>query len=146
MPRRDTHHEAVRRALEKEGWRITHDPLTVRHRGLRVFIDLAAEQVQPASIERVAIEIKVFGGSSKADDFERAVGQYELYRTILQDAQISRDLYLAISQTAWKEISKVDAFRFHLRVRQIHVLVFDPDTEEVKAWIRQPNLTVIEPR
>ena len=145
MPRRDTHHEAVRRALEKEGWHITHDPLTVRHKGLRVFIDLAAELVQPATFEQVAIEIKVFGGPSKVDNFERAVGQYDLYRTILQDARITRELYLAISQPAWDELSKVEAFRFHLRVRQIHVLVFDSDKEEVKAWIRQPNLTVIEP-
>lgn len=29
MPKRDSFHEAVRTALEKEGWTITDDPLTV---------------------------------------------------------------------------------------------------------------------
>ncbi len=29
MPARDIHHDAVRNALVKDGWAITHDPLHV---------------------------------------------------------------------------------------------------------------------
>ena len=30
MPRKDKYHQAVRTALEKDGWKITDDPLTVQ--------------------------------------------------------------------------------------------------------------------
>ena len=144
MPKRDAYHANLRHALEKDGWHVTHDPLTIRHKGLRVYIDLAAERFEPASQKPIAVEIKVFGGPSRVDNFERAIGQYDLYRTVLQDAQIERELFLAISQNTWDELSKVEAFRFHLRVRQIHVIIFDPVNEEVTAWIRQPTLSIIE--
>ncbi|MBI1763317.1 MAG: hypothetical protein HYR56_17980 [Acidobacteria bacterium] len=109
MPRRDAFHANLRSALEKDGWRITHDPLTIRHKGLRVYIDLAAERLEAAAPEPIAVEIKVFGGPSRVDNFERAIGQYDLYRTVLHDAQIERELFLAISQTAWDELLKIEA-------------------------------------
>jgi hypothetical protein len=31
MSRKDTFHDIVRRALEKDGWIITHDPLLLRY-------------------------------------------------------------------------------------------------------------------
>ncbi|MEO0406663.1 MAG: element excision factor XisH family protein [Cyanobacteria bacterium P01_A01_bin.135] len=30
MPRKDQFHDAVKQALEKEGWLITHDPFTIQ--------------------------------------------------------------------------------------------------------------------
>jgi hypothetical protein len=42
MPRKDIYHDAVRVALENEGWTITDDPLTVPTPGLDFHIDLGA--------------------------------------------------------------------------------------------------------
>ena len=45
MPAKDFLHDAVRTALEKDGWTITDDPLTFKAEGIRFFIDLAAERI-----------------------------------------------------------------------------------------------------
>ncbi|MFN6465680.1 MAG: element excision factor XisH family protein [Nostoc sp. DedVER02] len=41
-------HDAVKRALEREGWLITNDPLLLRFGGLDMYIDLGAEKVLAA--------------------------------------------------------------------------------------------------
>jgi len=101
VPRRDAYHQAVKQSLIRDGWTITHDPLVVRYKGLRVYIDLAAEKVSPDS--KIAIEVKVFGGNSTVDDFEKAVGQYSLYRDILRRKKIKRELFLAIGRKAYNK-------------------------------------------
>lgn len=61
---RDLFHQLVRDALEVEGWRITYDPLVLRVGGVRLEIDLAAEQVFAAErgTEYIAVEVKSFMG------------------------------------------------------------------------------------
>ncbi len=44
MPAKDRYHDIVRRILEKEGWRITHDPYHIRVGRLDMFIDVGAEK------------------------------------------------------------------------------------------------------
>ena len=65
---RDLFHDAVRHALEKDGWTITADPfrLTVGT-DTEFLIDLAAERLILAerNHERIAVEIKVFSEPSK---------------------------------------------------------------------------------
>lgn len=45
MSRRDTHHQVVVRALEKAGWAITDDPLTLEFAGKLIGIDLNSEEI-----------------------------------------------------------------------------------------------------
>lgn len=45
MSKRDDLHFPVRRALEKEGWAITHDPAVLYFRDLRMRADLGAERL-----------------------------------------------------------------------------------------------------
>lgn len=139
MPRLDRYHECVRRALIKDGWEISYDPLMIYHKGTRVYLDLAAERVIGDALESVAIEVKVFGGKSRQTDFEHAVGQYDLYRTVLMATGNTRELYLALPQTAWMKLQALETLLLHLRIRKIDLLIFDPHTEEVIAWIKQPN-------
>jgi hypothetical protein len=35
---RDIFHDAVKHALEKDGWRITHDPLAIQVGGVEMYI------------------------------------------------------------------------------------------------------------
>ena len=44
MPQQDAYHEQVIKALEKDGWTITHDPLTIRLEDVKFYVDLAAEK------------------------------------------------------------------------------------------------------
>jgi hypothetical protein len=63
MPPRDLYHEAVRRALTKDGWTITDDPFTMEFEQIRFFADLAAEKTLAAEKagRRIVVEIRVFG-------------------------------------------------------------------------------------
>jgi uncharacterized membrane-anchored protein len=51
MSRKDTFHYIVRRALEKDGWTITHDQLLLRYELGNLYIDLGAEKVFAAERE-----------------------------------------------------------------------------------------------
>ncbi len=136
MPRLDYYHDVVKAALIKDGWTITHDPLVLKYKGLHLFVDLAAEK--PTGVEQdtkqIAVEIKVFGGLSPVSDFEKAVGQYALYRDILQRTKSKRKLYLAITQRAYREFFSKPAIAEFVAATQIHLLVFSPETEEVIEW------------
>ena len=60
MPARDIYHEAVKNALVKDGWTITHDPLRLRlRRGRNLFVDLGAERLLAA--ERGTEKIAALG-------------------------------------------------------------------------------------
>jgi hypothetical protein len=62
MAARDLFHQAVRAALEKEGWTITHDPLAIPYGATTLYIDLGAERLLAAERgnERIAVEIKSY--------------------------------------------------------------------------------------
>ena len=106
MPRRDIYHETVKRALEKDGWTITHDPFPLRIGRKRLAIDLGAERTLPATkgTQEIVIEIKSFLGISDVKDLQQALGQYVLYQQILKEMQVERDLYLAISNKTFNSV------------------------------------------
>lgn len=56
MTRKDIFHDAVRHALEKDGWTITHDPLTLQVGGVDMYIDLGAERLIAAEKDGEKIE------------------------------------------------------------------------------------------
>src|SRR5205823_14858233 len=98
MPVNDTIYVAVKNALIKDGWTITHDPYTVRFGGVRVHADLAAEKVIAAErgADRIAVEVKSFISPSPVHDFEEALGQFLLYLSVIKRVDPGRRLYLAI--------------------------------------------------
>jgi hypothetical protein len=70
MPAHDSIHDEVVNALRKEGWTITHDPLTLEFGDLYLFIDLGGTRtvVAERGAERIAVEIKSFPGKSMVAD------------------------------------------------------------------------------
>ena len=83
MPAKDIYHDAVRNALIKEGWEITHDPLVLKWGLKDLFVDLGAERLLAARKEnqQIAVEIKSFTGPSDILELEKALGQYVVYNT-----------------------------------------------------------------
>ena len=61
MSARDIFHNAVKIALQKDGWTITHDPLTVDLADEQLQIDLGAERLIAAQRdkEEIAVEVKI---------------------------------------------------------------------------------------
>ncbi|HBL11589.1 MAG TPA: fatty-acid oxidation protein subunit alpha, partial [Cyanobacteria bacterium UBA11162] len=104
MSAKDIYHSAVRSALIKEGWIITHDPLTLEFEDVTLFVDLGAEQFITAERgkEKIAVEIKSFIRESMVSEFHTAAGQFINYRLALSELEPERVLYLAIPNDAYE--------------------------------------------
>lgn len=74
MSAKDIFHEAVKQALQKEGWIVTDDPLMVKFGKDKVLIDLGAEKIIAAEKkgEQIAVEIKSFLSESELFDYHTA--------------------------------------------------------------------------
>jgi hypothetical protein len=81
MPAKDIYHNNVKNALIKDGWIITHDPLTIKWGKKDIYIDLGAEQIIAAQKidAKIAVEIKSFIGESEVEDLKNAIGQFGSY-------------------------------------------------------------------
>ena len=137
MPARDIYHNAVKNALIKDGWTITHDPLAVEIEGDRLYIDLGAERVIAAEkgTRKIAVEIKTFGGPSLMADMERALGQYVLYHIFLKRTDPERELYLAVPEDVLEDLFQRVPGRGFLEDEGGKVFGVDNANEEIKKWL-----------
>ncbi len=136
MPARDTYHDQVKRALIKDGWTITHDPLRLQWGLKDMYFDLGAEQLLAAEKEhrKIAVEIKSFVGLSEMDDLENAIGQYVLYHDVLAKVEPERELYLAINEATYTDLFSEAIGVLLLENKRVRLLVFDPDQEVIDLW------------
>lgn len=137
MARYDLYHEPVKQALLKDGWVITHDPFTLEYKELRVQADLGAEKALAAEKagRKIAVEVKVFGSPSPISELEKAIGQYGVYRSILNRIDPQRELFLAIAQDVYADFFQQEAVKEILADYQIRLFVFDPAIAEIVVWI-----------
>jgi hypothetical protein len=137
MPARDADHQHVRRALERDGWQITHDPFHLRFGGRSYLIDLGAERLLAAQrgAAMIAVEIKSFRGLSPIADLEQALGQYVLYRNILAERDPGRALFLATDTTAFDTLFAEQTGQLLLRNERLRLVIFDPFEEVIVRWI-----------
>jgi len=136
MPQRDKYHQVVREALEKAGWTIVHDPMMVLIDATRVYIDLAAEKTQGAS--RIGIEVKVFESAKFLQEFAGAIGQYIIYRGLLELYHPERELYLAIPNDVYFQRMRGRDIQYIFSRNHIHLLLYDAKKKEIAQWIQQP--------
>jgi hypothetical protein len=136
MPARDKYHDNVRRALEKSGWEITHDPYYLRVGRRKGFIDLGAEIIAAQKdSEKIAVEIKSFSGASDLDEFEDALGQFLIYLVALERKDASRVLYLAVPQPFYETFFDDPFFQDVAKRFQVRLIIFNFKTDEVVKWI-----------
>lgn len=76
MAAKDVFHNAVKHALDRDGWIITHDPLVLHAGGVEMQVDLGAEYLLAAEKEahKIAVEVKSFISPSAISDFHTALG------------------------------------------------------------------------
>jgi hypothetical protein len=136
MPARDTYHDAVRNALIKDGWTITDDPFHLVWGARDFYVDLGAERVMAAEKagQRIAVEVKSFVSASEMHDLELALGQFVLYRSILEEQEPERMLFLAIPAEP-AEILAEPIGQLLIGKHLLRALVFDPQKEEIVRWI-----------
>jgi hypothetical protein len=136
---KDALHDVLKTALEKEGWVITHDPLILPLGRRKLQVDLAAEA--PLAAERdgqkIAVEIKSFLGVSEVTELERAIGQYIIYRFVLQRQDPDRTLFLALPVDAYESLFNEEDERDLAKGNDLRLIVFDPENGDIVEWITQ---------
>ena len=137
MPRYDLYHNTVKNALIKDGWLITDDPFVIEFKGLRLYADLGAEKLLGAVKyeQKIVIEIKVFNSPSLITELQKAVGQYNIYRTFLKRVNPDRKLYLAISQDIHQDFFQRPAIQEIIIDQNMKLIIFEPNLEEIIQWI-----------
>jgi XisH protein len=132
------YHDIVRHALEKDGWIITHDPLDLTIGEVELFADLGAERVIGAEKDnqKIAVEIKSFVAQSPVSEFHKALGQYENYRTSLEEVEPDRTILLAIPVLAWEDFFQRPFIQKVIVKNKIELIIFDSNNETILQWIR----------
>ncbi|MEQ1744873.1 MAG: element excision factor XisH family protein [Saprospiraceae bacterium] len=136
---KDLIHNAVREALENDGWTVVRDPFTVDLTGDDTYfdIDLAAEKkMSDGGVVRIAaIEIKSFTGLSILYAFHEALGQFLNYRAALDEEGFNMELYLAVSVEGWERISELSFIQRRIRQFQLKFILADIHTKTIVEWI-----------
>lgn len=137
MPAKDVYHDAVKNALIKDGWSILAAPYKIKYKDAELFADLAAEK--PIAAEqhgrKIVVEIKSFLSPSPMKDFEIALGQYTLYRNLIQLTEPEYQIYLAIKDGIYDNFFKRASIQDVLKINQILLIVVEMEKEEILTWI-----------
>jgi hypothetical protein len=133
---KDRFHNAVRAALEKEGWTITADPYELSVGDVDFEIDLAAEMLAAErASEKIAVEIKSFIGRSNVADFHTALGQFINYQFALEEADPQRILYLAVPRSIHSSFFQRRFVKSVIERTQIRLLIYDEQREVITQWL-----------
>ncbi|MGK7954804.1 MAG: XisH family protein [Crocosphaera sp.] len=138
MGAKDIYHEAVKNALIKDGWTITADPYPLEYEDVELYPDLAVEKFISENQKqlKLIIEIKSFISLSLIKDFEMALGQYILYRNLIELAQDEyQEIYLAIKDEIYETFFQRKSIKAVVKLNQIALLVVNTQKEEIVQWI-----------
>ncbi len=137
MSRKDVFHNIVRRALEKDGWTITHDPLMLRYELGNLYVDLGAERVLAAERggQKVAVEVKSFLQNSAVSEFHTALGQFLGYRMLLAEQYPDYELYLAVPINAYTSFFATQFAQNLIDSYDLKVMVYSPQQGVVDQWL-----------
>lgn len=136
---KDIFHDTVKKALEKDGWKITHDPYRLRYGVVDVYIDLAAEEAIAAEKEgiKIAVEVKSFASGSNISEFHTALGQFLNYRIALDSSdEPERILYLAVPKDVYQTFLRFEPAKTVINRYNILLIIYDPNKEVIEKWIK----------
>jgi len=138
MPAKDIIHDAVKNALIKDGWKITHDPYIIKYEEVTAYADLGAEFIFAAEKEsrKIVVEVKSFINPSPLTDLKVALGQFEIYKSFLEVTTPERQLYIAISRRVYEDLFNQKAYQLIIQKFQIPLLIVNLKTEEIMKWIK----------
>ena len=137
MPALDRDHQIVRNALTKDGWTITHDPLTIEYDKRDLHIDLGAERLIAAErgAEKIAVEIKTFAGVSDVANLHNATGQYVVYKSVLALVEPERRLLLAVPSDVANTFFREDLGALLIQNGTLQIVGYDLSDERITIWL-----------
>ncbi|MEM6836438.1 MAG: element excision factor XisH family protein [Cyanobacteria bacterium P01_C01_bin.120] len=128
----------VMQALTQAGWEITDDSFILSYGGRDLYVDLGAEHDLLAAQrdrQKIAVEIKSFLSQSPVYDLQSAIGQYDVYRSILEETEPNRILYLAVPKRAYETIFSEKLGQLVIKRSSLQLIIFDEHSERIEAWI-----------
>ena len=133
---RDLFHDAVKRALQKEGWHITHDPLILNDGDTEFEVDLGAERLMTAERgnEQIAVEVKSFLGRSQVHEFHAVLGQYLSYRLMLELTEQPYQLYLAVPEVVYQTLLGRSFYQRVIEHHKLNLLIYNEEQEVIVLW------------
>lgn len=135
---KDLFHNTVKIALQKDGWKITHEPYQLRYGVADVYIDLAAEEAIGAEKEgrKIAVEVKSFAGGSTISEFHTALGQFLNYRIAIEvSSEPERMLYLAVPTDTYQMFLRFEPAKTVIERYEIRLIIYNPTREAIDQWI-----------
>ena len=136
MPAVDRYQGVVVNALQKAGWQVVDSPHIIRIERRSIFVDLTAQRTNEDFDQQIVIlEVKGFEDRSAVHNLEEAVGQYMIYRALLDEIGIRYPLYLAVPILAFNGILSERIGQVVRKRLGIKLLVFDVSSEEIVQWL-----------
>ncbi|BAT52675.1 FdxN element excision controlling factor protein [Nostoc sp. NIES-3756] len=137
MSAKDKFHDIVKIGLEKDGWKITDDPLRIEWGLVELYIDLGAEKIIAAEKQgqKIAVEVKSFLGQSTISEFHTALGQFINYRFAISQKQPERILYLAVPLDTYETFFQLLFPQTIVQQYQLRLLIYDVINEVIVRWI-----------
>jgi hypothetical protein len=120
--------------LVKDGWKIAKEQVIFYIDERYVWVDLKAEK--PSQELLILLEVKTFEGTNSPVEYlESAGGQYVVYQTVLEYLEMKTPLFLAVTLNDQQGFLSETIAHEVIRKLGIRIMVFDPQSEEVVAWI-----------
>ena len=134
---RDKIHDAIKVALQNDGWLVTDDPFYLKIGKIRIHIDLGGEKIFDAEkgTQKIAVEVKTFGNTSFITALYEAVGKFIIYRKALEFLRPDRPLYLAIPEDIYKKINKELILNAVIVDEKIKLVLYNTDLQKITSWI-----------
>lgn len=137
---RDIIHEIVKKAFINDGWKITDDPFILKliDDKKSYEVDLGAEKLIgiEKGITQILIEIKSFAGSSTLHQFHETLGQYLDYRDAIEEGNVNRDLYLAVSANTYEQLIGINFIQRRIKKYGLKFVVVNLSQRKIKSWIK----------
>ena len=151
MPRRDSIHYIVKQALINDGWKVTDDPYVISYGKRFLFVDIGAESSlnnhfdsqfvgMQRENQKIVVEIKDFRGKSIVEDLEQAIGQYMIYRILLNRIDPMREIYLAVTNVLYNKIFSEPIGKAIISDLPLKLIIVNLETVEIQQWIIPPNM------
>ena len=138
MPAIDQCEQQVIRALEKDSWIVTQQPVAIRIDKSRtgyIYADLRLRQKENGQ-SVIVVEVKCFASTRTIlDEFYQAVGQCVVYRNALELNDSDIPVYLAVPTLIFDTFFQLPLIQSVVNDMQVKLVVIDLDKEEVIQWI-----------
>lgn len=138
MPAIDQCEPQIIRALEKSGWKVTHNPFAIKIERSRIgyiYADLRLEHDENNE-HIIIVEVKCFDSTRTIlEEFYHAVGQCIVYRNALINNDITTHVYLALPSVAYDTFFQKQLIQSVVNDIQLQLIGIDLEKEEVVEWI-----------